>query len=67
MQKKKWKLLNIKRGEDQVFTSSNGLRNNKEIECPHKITEGTLATKPTFQNSPSGKIKVTYPSIYRMF
>ena len=64
--KKKVKLLNIKRGEDRVFTSSNGLRNNKEMECPRKIVGGTLVTKATFQNLPNGKItmvKIKLPTL----
>ena len=28
-----------------------GLWTSKEVECPFKISEGTLATKATFQNS----------------
>ena len=37
---------------------------NNELERPCQITEGTLAIKDNFQNSPNGKkqvVKITYP------
>ena len=32
-----------------------GLWSDKELEFPCQIAKGTLATKPSFQNSPNGK------------
>ena len=72
MQKKKLKTIEYeKRIKPSVYIFY-GLTSDKEVEFPRKITRGNLTTKATFQNSPngkrtSGKNKITYPSIYRMF
>ena len=72
MQKNKLKTIEYeKRIRPSVYLFY-GLRSNKELEFPLQIIGGTLSTKATIQNSPngkrtSGKNKITYPSIYRMF
>ena len=72
MQKKKLKTIEYEKRRRPSVYLFYGLRSDKEVKCPRQITGGTLATKSTFQNSPngkrtSGKNKITYPSIYRMF